>query len=62
MTDAEQDAVYSAYLTIGILKKRCLRNGLTEEAEFASSAMVTLGETFAFIPIRVGRSAMRRET
>lgn len=55
MTDGEEQAIYAAYLTIAVLKRRCIRNGLTEEAEFATSAMDILGQKFSFIAIRAAK-------
>lgn len=61
MTKEQEDALWSAYLGICVLKTMCRKVNL-QMAEFRAIELLRdLGEAFPFIPERVALSALRAE-
>ena len=60
MTEQQEDAIYAAYLGICVLQTMCRKVGLKLAVDRASELLKEMGETFPFIPERVGRSILRK--
>ena len=59
MTTDQEDAIYSAYLGICVLKTMCRKAGLVLGEQRSKELLVELGAAFPFIPERVAHSALR---
>lgn len=59
MTTEQEDAIFAAYLGICVLQTMCRKARLDAGYQRSRELLGELGAAFPFIPIRVGRMALR---